>query len=78
MTTLHVLFFSTHHALWAEEVLRTAGMTARVVAVPRRYSSDCGYCVRVVEAPEPAIAAALAAAGVEYDRIVRDTDGVSS
>jgi len=66
---VHVLFFSTHHALWAEQVLQQAGLEAKVVSVPRELSSDCGYCVRIDRAAEAAAVAALAAAGVEYDQV---------
>jgi len=74
MTVLHVLFYSTHHALWAEEVLLAAGFAARAVAVPRQLSSDCGYCVRVTGGEAAAVAEALAAAGVEYERIHAGAD----
>lgn len=69
MSSRYVLFFSTHHALWAEEVLKEAGFAPELVAVPRHLSSDCGYCVRLEAGEQAGIAAALAAAGIEVDRI---------
>lgn len=70
MSDAHILFHSTHHALWAEQVLRDAGLAARVVSVPRELSSDCGYCVRIDAEAAGAASDALAAAGVEVDRVV--------
>ncbi len=69
MSAWYILFFSTHHALWAESVLTAAGFAPRVVAVPRDLSSDCGYCVRSTAERPQDIAAVLQAAGVEFDRI---------
>ena len=71
MSAWYVLFFSTHHALWAESVLKEANLAPQLVAVPRQLSSDCGYCVRVAGGGVQVIAAALASAGVQYDRIVQ-------
>ncbi|MEZ4387203.1 MAG: DUF3343 domain-containing protein [Candidatus Krumholzibacteriia bacterium] len=67
---VHVLFQSTHHALWAEQVLQQAGIAARVVSVPRELSSDCGYCVRVARPAADDARVALQVAGVEFDRFV--------
>jgi len=70
MSHAHILFHSTHHALWAEQVLLEAGFVAKVVSVPRELSSDCGYCVRVDAAAAGAVGEVLAAVGVEVDRVV--------
>lgn len=70
MSDAYVLFHSTHHALWAEQVLLEAGFAAKVVSVPRELSSDCGYCVRVDAAAAGAVGEVLAAAGVEMERVV--------
>ena len=72
MSHAHALFFSTHHALWAEQVLAAANIAAKVVPVPRHLSSDCGYCVRLDAAQAGRAEALLRGAGVELDRMVRD------
>lgn len=73
MSSAHALFYSTHHALWAEQVLKEAGIEAKVVPVPRHLSSDCGYCVRLEATRMDQADALLRAAGVEVERIVPDS-----
>ena len=68
MSSAYILFHSTHHALWAHQVIEDAGLVSKVISVPRELSSDCGYCVRVEDGP--AAQAQLDRAGVEYDRVV--------
>ncbi|HOK07313.1 MAG TPA: DUF3343 domain-containing protein [Syntrophales bacterium] len=48
----HVVFLfpSVSHALKAEKILKEAGVTHKLIPVPRHISSDCGVCLRV-EAP---------------------------
>ena len=69
MTRAHLLFASTHLALWAEKVLHERGLVAKVVSVPRELSSDCGYCVRIDATDVEAARAALDEVGVDYDRV---------
>lgn len=69
MNHAHVLFHSTHHALWAEEVLGEAGLTVKVVSVPRQLSSDCGYCVQLLTEDVERARSALETAGVEFEQI---------
>jgi hypothetical protein len=73
MIHAHALFFSTHHALWAEQVLAGAGIAAKVVPVPRHLSSDCGYCVRFAAVEAARAEALLRAAKVELDRVAVDS-----
>ncbi|KQC03172.1 MAG: hypothetical protein APR54_09640 [Candidatus Cloacimonas sp. SDB] len=42
-----ILFDSTNLALWAEEILKENDITAKMISVPRKISSDCGYCVMI-------------------------------
>lgn len=70
MTLAHVLFYSTHHALWAEQILVAAQIPAKTVPVPRHLSSDCGYCVRLDATQAGRAESLLRGAGVELDRIV--------
>ena len=69
MNRVYVLFFSTNHAMWAEDILVARGIAARVVSVPRHLSSDCGYCLEIPELAAGEAAAILKAEAVEYDRI---------
>lgn len=41
-----VLFHSTSHALRAEKVSKEAGLTIKLIPVPRQLSSDCGVALR--------------------------------
>ena len=69
MSRVFVLFFSTNHAMWAEEILTAKGISARVVPVPRHLSSDCGYCLEIPESEAGESEAILKEDSVEYDRI---------
>ncbi len=42
-----VLFATSSHAIRAEKILKQAGLTPKLVPVPRQLSSDCGLCIRV-------------------------------
>jgi len=41
-----VLFQSISHALKSEKLLKAAGLTVRLIPVPRNISADCGVCLR--------------------------------
>ncbi len=45
-----ILVPSTHHAMKAESILLQAGVSYKLVPVPRHIHSDCGVCVRVFKA----------------------------
>ena len=42
-----VLFASVSHALQAEKLLKSQGITCKLIPVPRQLSSDCGVCLRI-------------------------------
>ena len=42
-----ILVHATSHALRAEKLIKQAGISCRLIPVPRQLSSDCGVCVRV-------------------------------
>jgi len=42
-----ILVYSTSHAIKIEKLLVKAGVTCKLVPVPRNLSSDCGVCVRI-------------------------------
>ena len=64
-----ILVHTTSHAVYAERVLKQAGLSARMIPTPRHLSSDCGSAVRIAAADRAAAEQALRAAGVELDRI---------
>lgn len=43
---LVVTFHNTHSALKADKVARSAGLSHKMIPVPRRLSADCGIALR--------------------------------
>jgi hypothetical protein len=41
-----VLFQNISHALKGEKLLKTAGLTVKLIPVPKEISADCGVCLR--------------------------------
>jgi hypothetical protein len=64
-----ILVHTTSHAVYAERVLKQAGLAVRMIPTPRHLSSDCGSAVRIGSADSAAAEDALRGAGVEFDRI---------
>ena len=64
-----LLFYSTSHALRAEKLLGKAGISSKLIPVPRHISSDCGVCLRVAQADRDAAQRALQEGGVEIEGI---------
>jgi len=62
-----LLVYSTSHAIRAEHILARAGVSCKLIPVPRHLSSDCGVCMRVERTDVAAAEAALRAAGVETE-----------
>lgn len=44
-----VTFKSTHHAIFAENTLKEAGIPLNIMAVPTELGTQCGICVRLDE-----------------------------
>jgi hypothetical protein len=61
-----LLFKSTSHVMRAEKTLQKAGVTCRLIPVPRQLSSQCGICLRVARADCTAAVDALSAARVAH------------
>ena len=55
-----VLFTSVSHALRAEKILKGAGISFKLIPVPRNISSDCGVCIRFSAGYKKQIEEALA------------------
>jgi len=64
-----ILVYSTSYAIRAEHVLNGAGISSRLIPVPRHLSSDCGVCVRIERADQEAALNALEAASLEIEGI---------
>ena len=62
---LVVLFHTSSHAIRAEKLLRRAGLTCKLVPVPRHLSSDCGVCARIDTAHHERACAVLREGRVE-------------
>jgi len=41
---------STSYAVRAENLLARAGIEAKLIPVPRKFSSNCGVCLRIAQA----------------------------
>lgn len=65
-----VLLPSTSHAIRAEKVLNAAGISCRLIPVPRHLSSDCGLALCFDWSERDKVAEALRAAKVDYGRIL--------
>lgn len=61
-----ITFESVHHALKAEKIIRSAGLAADAISVPRHLSSDCGIALRFDAGDEKAITEELADKDVSH------------
>ncbi|MGV8075548.1 MAG: DUF3343 domain-containing protein [Syntrophobacteraceae bacterium] len=60
-----ILVYSTSYALRAEKVLGEQGIPCKLIPVPRHISSDCGSCIRILQADKDRVLPVLTAAKVE-------------
>lgn len=61
-----LVFDTTHHALWAEQVARNAGLAAEVIPAPAAARAKCDLALEYFLEDEAALLQALAAAGVPW------------
>ena len=61
-----LVFDTTHHAMWAEEVARTEGLGAEVVPAPEEAKSKCGQALEVLPADFDKLLPALDKQGIPY------------
>ena len=66
-----VLLHRTSAALRSEMVLLAAGLTVRLIPVPREVSSNCGISVRFLWTDRAIVDATLSDAGIDVDAIHR-------
>jgi len=62
------LFQSTHAVLKAERLLLDAGISCKVIPVPKHISSECGICVLTPAGQSDAARAALDTARIAFQR----------
>jgi hypothetical protein len=64
-----ILVHGTSHAIRAEQLLHRAGISCKLIPVPRHLSSNCGVCLRVERAEREAARQVLEKARVEIEGI---------
>lgn len=60
------VFETTHHALWAEEVAREAGIPAEVVPAPPAARARCNLALETLPGDIDPLASALHSQGVPH------------
>lgn len=63
-----LVFETTHHAMWAEEVAADRGIPAEVVPAPPEVEAKCGLALRTLPGRIKELEGALDEEGVPYDR----------
>ncbi|HEU5208588.1 MAG TPA: DUF3343 domain-containing protein [Longimicrobiales bacterium] len=66
-----LVFDTTHHALWAEEIARDKGLGVDVVPAPADADAKCDLALAFLEEDELELIASLDAAGVPFRLHVR-------
>jgi len=61
-----LVFDTTHHALWAEEIARSKGLGVDVVPAPAAADAKCDLALVVLEEDELELIASLDAEGVPF------------
>lgn len=61
-----ITFDTSHHALWAEEVAKNAGVAAEVVPAPEQSEAKCGLALEVMPEGLDELLAALDREGITY------------
>ena len=59
-------FDTTHHALWAEEVARDAGIPAEVIPAPPAARARCNLALETLPEDVDRLAATLAVEGIPH------------
>ena len=66
-----ITFHTTHFSLKAKKVLGKNGIPFETIPVPREFSSDCGFCLKVLWEEKDVVMNILNENLVEFDRIHR-------
>jgi hypothetical protein len=64
-----ITFYTTHFALKAKKVLEKSGIQFETIPVPREFSSDCGFCCKVLWGEKDSIMTILRENNVEMDSV---------
>ena len=64
-----ILLHATSHALRAEKLIMKAGISCRLIPVPRYLSSDCGVCIRLEQVNRNKAIKVLEEANIEYEGV---------
>ena len=59
------IVYSTSHAIRIEKLLQEAQVPCKLIPVPRKLSSDCGMCVRVLRSNVDVARQVVEADGIE-------------
>jgi len=66
-----ITFHTTHFSLKAKKVLEKVGIPFETIPVPREFSSDCGFCLKVLWEEKDEVTKILNENNVQFDRIHR-------
>lgn len=61
-----ITFDTTHHALWAEEVAREAGIAHEIVPAPPAANARCNLALEILEADVEGMTALLTAEEIPH------------
>jgi hypothetical protein len=80
MTAFAIITFpNSHFAIRAKKILERSGQKSETIPVPREFSSECGFCCKVIWENKQEIEDILRENNVELDRVYyweRDEDRV--
>lgn len=66
MTNRILVFDTTHHAMWAEELAREQGVPVEVVPAPEGVDAKCGMALEVLAESLESLQAVLAKEGIPF------------
>lgn len=66
MTNRILVFDTTHHAMWAEELAREQGVAVEVVPAPEGVDAKCGMALEVLPDSLEDLQALLAKEGIPF------------
>lgn len=61
-----LLFDTTHHAMWAEEVAKAEGLGAEVVPAPEGVEAKCGLALEVLAEDLDRVVGSLEREGIPF------------
>ena len=68
-----LVFDTTHHAVWAEQIILDAGCAAEIQPAPAAAKAKCALAIAYVRAEEASVFSALDRAGAPYRRYVPES-----